>query len=78
MLTLEISKQIVKNVYPIVLSNRSKIFQEEVSVAALQDYFGLDHAFSVYAAATIIYQLEAEGYVSKPLKRNEYKRILLK
>lgn len=68
----------VKDLYPIVVAKRREIFEDSVTVAALRQYLEGDQSARLFAATTIIYRLEAEGYVSKPLAELEYKRKLLK
>ncbi|TYR81846.1 hypothetical protein FZC66_08470 [Priestia megaterium] len=78
MVVLETSKQVVKNIYPVVLAKRHEIFKDDVTVSVLQKYLDVHYVTSVYVATTIIYLLEAEGYVSKPLIEHDGKRKLLR
>ncbi|MCG3055970.1 hypothetical protein KZ287_27770, partial [Escherichia coli] len=67
LLMLETAKQIVKHVYPFVCVNRHDIFKGDVTSLQLSKYLDLHPAHVPYVTATIIYLLEADGYVSKPL-----------
>lgn len=71
---LERLSQMTKDIYPISVLMRHEIFKDDVSANALQKYLDVD----LFVATTIIYRLEAGGYVSKPLFDNDYKRKLLK
>ncbi|MFC3884504.1 hypothetical protein ACFOU2_13710 [Bacillus songklensis] len=75
---LEMSKQMANHMYPIVLAKRYEIFKDNVTASSLRRYLNVDHSVSLYAAITIIYRLEAEGYISKPLAEHDFKRKLLK
>jgi hypothetical protein len=75
---LKMSKQIADYMYPTILAKRYEIFKDNVSGALLREYLNVDHSVSLYAATAIIYRLEAEGYVSKPLPEHDFKRKLLK
>jgi hypothetical protein len=73
-MNLERLKEMTKEVYPISVLMRHEIFENHVSSAALKRYLNINS----YVAATLIYCLEADGYVSKPLAKYDYKRCLLK
>jgi hypothetical protein len=75
---LEMSKQIANYMYPTILARRYEIFKDNVSGALLKKYLNVDHSVNLYAAIAIIYRLEAEGYVSKPMAEHGFKRKLLK
>ena len=77
-MVLESAKRLAKDLYPVVVAKRGEIFEDSVTVAALKKYLEDDNAVSLYAGMAIIYRLEAEGYVSKPLAELEYRRKLLK
>ena len=75
---LEMSKQIANHMYPIILAKRYEIFEDNVTVSALKRYLNVDNSVGLYAATAIIYLLEAEGYISKPLAEHDFKRKLLR
>ena len=77
-MVLESAKRMTKDLYPVVVAKRREIFKDSVTVSALKKYFDDDNAVSLYVGMAIIYRLEAEGYVSKPLAELEYRRKLLK
>nr|WP_235867499.1 hypothetical protein [Priestia abyssalis] len=77
-MVIESAKRMVKDLYPVVVAKRGEIFEDSVTVAALKKYLDDDYAVSLYVGLAIIYRLEAEGYVSKPLAEFEYRRKLLK
>jgi hypothetical protein len=78
MMILESAKRIAKDLYPVVVAKRGEIFEDSVTVAALKKYVYDDRSISLYVGMAIIYQLEAEGYISKPLAELEYRRKLLR
>lgn len=75
---IESAKRIAEDLYPVVVAKRGEIFEDSVTVAALKKYVYDDRNISLYVGMAIIYQLEAEGYISKPLAELEYQRKLLK
>lgn len=75
---IESAKRMAKDLYPVVVAKRGEIFEDSVTVAALKKYLNDDNAVSLYVGMAIIYRLEAEGYVSKPLEELDYRRKLLK
>lgn len=75
---IESAKRMAKDLYPVVVAKRGEIFEDSVTVAALKKYLHDDNAVSLYVGMAIIYRLEAEGYVSKPLEELDYRRKLLK
>ncbi|HWO95678.1 MAG TPA: hypothetical protein VNM45_04955 [Bacillus sp. (in: firmicutes)] len=77
-MVLESAKRMAKDLYPVVVAKREEIFEDSVTVSALKKYFNDDNAVSLYVGMAIIYRLEAEGYVSRPLAELEYRRKLLK